>query len=131
MGLEKLDINNLRFMLEKAKEEILKKQHKNLRNIAEENDHLNRQVFDEGELAEANVRLEINASLTEDSSLLLKKIQAALKRIKMRTYGRCIDCRGEIHPQRLLVVPWELQCVECKNSEETALGSESKKSKVL
>lgn len=133
MGLEGQDIEDFKLGLEEAQKEILRRQNKNLQNIAEGREHLNQQVFDEGEHAESNHRLEINISLGEDSSLLLKKIEAALKRIERGTYGRCIDCAREIHLKRLKAVPWEPQCLGCKNSEETDLklgsrsGSKSKK----
>ncbi|HBR96513.1 MAG TPA: dimethylmenaquinone methyltransferase [Gammaproteobacteria bacterium] len=43
----------------------------------------------------------------------LGQIEAALRRIKAGTYGRCEECGEPIAPARLDIVPYTATCIDC------------------
>jgi RNA polymerase-binding protein DksA len=53
---------------------------------------------------------EIDYTLEENSTNLLREIDAALERIDAGTYGTCTTCGNRIEPERLEHLPWATQC---------------------
>jgi YteA family regulatory protein len=51
---------------------------------------------------------------------LLGKVEGALRRMEEGTYGRCVDCQGEIAPARLDAEPWAERCFACQKAFEQA-----------
>ena len=49
---------------------------------------------------------------------LLRAIDAALGRIRDRTYGKCLSCGKEIDGRRLAAVPWTPYCIQCEEDSE-------------
>lgn len=54
----------------------------------------------------------------------LQNARAALLRIQEGTFGACEQCDEDIHPKRLVAVPWAAFCIRCqeaidRNPEET------------
>jgi len=49
---------------------------------------------------------------------LLRAIDAALGRIRDRTYGKCLSCCKEIDGRRLAAVPWTPYCIQCEEDSE-------------
>lgn len=45
----------------------------------------------------------------------LKKVNAALERMKNGSYGICISCGREIEAKRLEAIAYSSQCLECAN----------------
>lgn len=52
----------------------------------------------------------------------LKEIEAALKKIKTGTYGKCERCKKAIEPKRLEVKPEAVYCIKCEQDVETKKG---------
>ena len=50
--------------------------------------------------------------------MMLRQIDAALKRIDDGEYGYCRDCGEPIDPRRLEVDPTALLCIDCANRSE-------------
>ena len=53
----------------------------------------------------------------------LRDARAALRRIRDGSFGICQECEEEIHPKRLVAIPWALLCIHCQedmDSRETA-----------
>ncbi len=63
-------------------------------------------------------RINRERSLIEDT---LSKVEEALKRFDEGTYGKCIDCGGDISIERLEAVPYAQRCLECKKKYEKGL----------
>lgn len=61
---------------------------------------------------------ESNLSVETQLKGLLKKINAALKTIENRTYGKCKNCRKEIEKGRLETMPYATICVSCKKQNK-------------
>jgi RNA polymerase-binding protein DksA len=55
---------------------------------------------------------EVDYTIEEDASDLLRQIDAALKRIDAGTYGICRVCGREIGEERLEAVPWTDLCID-------------------
>lgn len=58
----------------------------------------------------------LNVASGERNTLL--DIDDALKRMKDKTYGKCIMCGKSISKKRLLAVPHAKMCIPCKRKEE-------------
>lgn len=41
-------------------------------------------------------------------------IAAALEKLRDGSYGKCVECDGQIHEKRLSAVPWAERCVKCQ-----------------
>jgi RNA polymerase-binding protein DksA len=61
---------------------------------------------------------ELDYSLEEHSSYVLKEIDAALGRIETGTFGMCGRCGKPIAEERLEAMPYATLCIECKRLEE-------------
>jgi DnaK suppressor protein len=52
-------------------------------------------------------------------SQTLEQVQAALKRLKDGTYGKCPLCGGQIERTRLEAVPWTPYCLEDQEKQDS------------
>jgi RNA polymerase-binding protein DksA len=68
--------------------------------------------------ATVTVDRELDYSLEEHSTYVLKEIEAALQRIEEGTFGSCARCGKPIGEERLEARPWATLCIECKRLEE-------------
>ena len=50
----------------------------------------------------------------------LNRIDEALERVKKGTYGKCLQCNGDIPKARLEAVPTATSCVACKTKEKSS-----------
>jgi DnaK suppressor protein len=51
----------------------------------------------------------------------LRNARAALRRIEEGNFGTCLVCDEDIHPKRLLAVPWALFCIRCQEAVDRSL----------
>jgi DnaK suppressor protein len=51
-------------------------------------------------------------------SIMLQRIESALKRMDQGEFGLCLRCEEEINPKRLEFDPTTLMCIECANMAE-------------
>ncbi len=63
---------------------------------------------------------ELDYSLEEHSTTVLRDIDAALQRIEDGTYGVCARCGKPIGEERLEAMPYVTKCIDCKRLEERA-----------
>lgn len=61
---------------------------------------------------------DFDETVAEDLESALGEVEEALGRIDAGTYGRCVDCGGEIPPKRLAALPASARCVECQRKRE-------------
>jgi RNA polymerase-binding transcription factor DksA len=47
-----------------------------------------------------------------------KLISQAMERVKLGTFGKCIDCDGNIPIPRLEVIPYAPRCLSCQKIED-------------
>ncbi len=55
-------------------------------------------------------------------AVLLRNIQAALRRIETGEYGICVHCEEEVNPKRLQAVPWAPLCLNCQEAADRNEG---------
>jgi DnaK suppressor protein len=78
------------------------------------------EVPDSGDLAFANLSMDIgNAAVARDVNEL-RAISYALKRLEGESYGECISCGYDIPFKRLMAIPTAERCAPCpRNFERT------------
>ena len=59
------------------------------------------------------------ADIFERASARLGEVRAALRRINLGTFGKCLNCEEEIPLKSLAVMPWRALCLACR---ETTAG---------
>jgi DnaK suppressor protein len=57
-------------------------------------------------------------SLGDAERRLLRQVDAALEKIRLRTYGTCEKCGEEIAMKRLEALPFAEFCIACQEEEE-------------
>ena len=77
---------------------------------------------DEVDEANALSNAALSIRLKEREKQLLGKVNAALKRIQLGSYGECQDCGDEIGVKRLLIRPVTTLCIVCKEKQEKREG---------
>lgn len=73
---------------------------------------------DVSDQASAEVDQNFSMRIREREQKLLKKIDEALDRMKMGTYGICERCEEDIPYKRLKARPVTTLCIECKTLQE-------------
>lgn len=68
--------------------------------------------------ASADTDQSLKLKFRSRKSLLIQKIQQALKRIEIGSYGICESCGEDISILRLKARPVTAQCLPCKEEEE-------------
>ncbi len=68
------------------------------------------------EVSDALDAVDMAQALRDDAEL--KRIDAALARLRDGTYGQCADCGDDIDAARLLAEPTALRCTECQSRFE-------------
>ncbi len=75
-------------------------------------------VPDSGELANANLVLDVDRAEVERDVTELAAVDAALQRIDTGAYGMCVTCREAIQPTRLVQLPEATRCLPCQSETE-------------
>jgi DnaK suppressor protein len=55
---------------------------------------------------------------SDESRRVLLLITQALERIRVGTYGICVECEEEVQQKRLEAVPWARHCLECQEKQD-------------
>lgn len=108
----------LKMMLETRRRELVHEVQARMRD-ARTDPALDREVTDQGDIAEADNQFEIDFALMEMKAQTLKKIEEALRRLWEGTYGDCSDCGDEIAEARLVALPFAARCKDCEQARET------------
>lgn len=98
--------------LERLKNEIL------LLIQDEEDSTVTREALDAVDQASDMLAREMGSMMSKNHKNNLFKVEDALKRIKEKTYGRCMECRADIPVARLQVLPFAELCVRCQEEQE-------------
>jgi len=62
---------------------------------------------------------EFNLGLASSEREVINRIDQALKRIKEKTFGACIECEKTIPGMRLKALPYAETCLKCQEKIET------------
>ena len=74
---------------------------------------------DDWAVADLETALDV-AEVSRDAAEL-HEVEAALARVKVNTYGICIECGTAIPLTRLAVAPMSARCIACQEKLETAM----------
>ena len=69
-----------------------------------------------------NNRQELELQLLSEEGDILKLIDEAIERLEDGSYGECLDCGDQIGDARLMVKPYAMYCVKCKEIREANGG---------
>lgn len=73
---------------------------------------------DETDEIQGNLLIKLTNQLNSRNTTKLAQIEAALKRVEDKTYGKCQDCDEDIPEKRLLNNPHFQTCVSCAEERE-------------
>ena len=76
------------------------------------------EVADVGDESVATMVTDLDHAIVERHVDAVRDIDAALGRIRDRTYGICVDCGDDIEPRRLAAFPTAKRCVDCQSLHE-------------
>ena len=62
---------------------------------------------------------EFSLGLASNEREVLYKIEAALKRIEIRSYGLCLECGKSVLAARLKAIPYAETCLKCQEKLES------------
>ncbi len=110
--MNKEDVAKFKERLEKLKAEILVL-------IQDEEDHnITREALDDIDQTSDMLAREMGSKMSSNHKNNLIKVEEALKRIREKTYGKCMECGADIPVPRLQVLPFADLCVNCQNEHE-------------
>lgn len=69
---------------------------------------------DEMDAARSSAEVETHAGLIASAEEKLKSVDEALSRLEQGKYGICMSCHEPIPVERLIAIPFALNCVECQ-----------------
>jgi DnaK suppressor protein len=70
------------------------------------------------ELGSDNFEQEFTLGLMEAEEDTLSLIDAALERVDRGSFGRCVECEGQISKARLNAIPYTPVCIKCADQRE-------------
>ena len=73
---------------------------------------------DFGEIADTDMRDDIEFALLEMKAETLNKVHEALVRLEQGRYGYCHECGDEIAEARLRALPFAVRCTPCETMRE-------------
>ena len=73
---------------------------------------------DHADTATEETDRDVNLRVHEHERLLIRQIDAAIRRIEHGDYGHCVSCGDDISVARLSARPTALQCIDCQTEAE-------------
>ncbi len=70
------------------------------------------------DMATDNYDREFSLGIADTERATLVKIDDALKRVALKSYGKCLLCKKDIAKKRLAAVPHAEHCKKCQEKEE-------------
>ena len=108
----------LKRILEARRDVLVREVHGRLRGVRAEHEARPHAGADFGEVADTDMRDDIEFALLEMKSETLNKIQEALTRLARGRYGDCHECGDEIAEARLRALPFAVRCTPCETMRE-------------
>ena len=85
-------------------------------------------VRDVGDESMADLIVDLDLADTDRDLQELKDVEAALTRLRLRTYGTCMHCGGPIRVERLAAYPTAKRCQPCQAMHEKTFAHPSQAS---
>lgn len=120
--MNKRKITQIKKRLVQEKEVLLKQYHDlEEGNLSASQSEITGEVGFDEEYADSGTftfERERDLSLYNNIKDLLDKVEAAMEKIELGTYGICDICKATIPEERLDALPHATLCIECKQKEE-------------
>lgn len=115
MALTKQQLDKFRQTLNERRESLIEQARKTLQSdmVLSPDDR-----FDEVDQASSEYMQAFNFRLRGREAYLMEKIDLALKKIDVGTYGICEECEEPISLKRLQARPETPLCIQCKEAQE-------------
>jgi len=122
--MNKKDLERFKKLLLKKREEIISEMNNITKDSLsksqrEASGDLSGYSFHMADQASDNYDREFSLNLASDNQKIIYAIDEALRKIKDKTYGRCVTCNKEIARRRLRAVSYAVLCIDCQRKEET------------
>ena len=120
--MEKVKIEQFGQNLENQRLEILR----SLKQLEEETRSLEiDSTQDTADLCVSSMSKEALFQQSSQRRTVLRRIEAALRRIDDGSFGVCVNCGNDIRARRLLALPWTQFCLQCQEElEEQGHGNQ-------
>lgn len=79
-------------------------------------------VGDSLDRSDAHIQGDMDLTLLQMRAQTLKRVDDALGRLDAGTYGRCVECDGDIANHRLRALPFAVRCQACEHRREQVHG---------
>ncbi len=113
--MEKAQLEHFRQQLE-ARQRDLKR---NLSNYAAEGrNSQNDTAQDVADQANDSYNKEFLLAQSSSERQFLSMVESALERLRVGSFGECVNCGKDINAKRLEAVPWTRHCIECQEKLE-------------
>lgn len=89
--------------------------------LASEEEHyidLAGQVHDVGDSSTADLLADVSLTIKDTHVEAIQAIEDALERIRIMSYGKCLECGDPIRPARLKAYPAAIRCYDCQEKYE-------------
>ena len=83
-------------------------------------------VTDTGDESVADMLADMGAAQIHRHVQELRDIEAAQTRLRAGSFGICMDCDGEIAPERLTAHPTAKRCIQCQSMRERSYAHEGR-----
>lgn len=107
--MHKSELGNYRKLLETKRNDLLA-------TCSHRDDIVIEAAADEMDRLQQQISREVAIRNLDNTSKLLKSVQAALDRIEDEIYGVCLRCEEPIAEKRLKAIPWASYCVGCQEA---------------
>ena len=116
--IPKADLDGLRAILEKKREEVLNLYRHDVK-VGQQSTDDNADDF--ADRANNSYSRETMFAISDTERSLLFEIDEALDRIRDETFGSCVNCGGAIGKPRVDAIPWAAHCIDCQELREKGL----------
>ena len=84
------------------------------------------QVADPLDMTQQAAEREMSMQNLDRESALVRRLRAAIGRIRSGSYGICLHCEEDIAPKRLKAIPWAELCIHCQEmADQSGLAPET------
>ncbi|MFO7820898.1 MAG: TraR/DksA family transcriptional regulator [Lentisphaeria bacterium] len=93
-----------------------------IRGLSSSRDYHREAGEDLADIGSENFSRDVALSLMSEEGEKIVLIHDAVQRLIEGTYGKCIDCGGDIGEGRLEALPYAKLCIDCKSAREANNG---------
>jgi DnaK suppressor protein len=119
-GLSERQVHDIAHQLQVERTALLDQMRQQIQETQEAGERSDRysQLKDPADYSVADLMGDMRLDQLDRETEHLREIEDAEARIAKGTYGECMECGGDIRPERLLAQPTASRCVDCQEKYE-------------